>query len=705
MADNMNPLVNTSTPLYTEDDKPVNQAPLYTAEDTRTPKMNGIEDYSILKGVSVLATGDPNIPDKINYDQHVDQAWRKITPENNEIDRITAVNAATNGQVSVVQEALDTIKARNILYGNQSAQNAEIVRAKMRELTQTAIENTALKNPTVLFNNTTEEIKNTTDKITTQVAAQASLEKSLKDGNSIWNIFKGGFYELTPFAAGQGVAIDKVAIKYGVPADAISRTTGRSQTITYLQAVFQSLPEDQKSTWLTGLYKDLQDGMLISNWQAAGVVQEVASGEAKTWDGWSDWLDRAGVVGSLVGLFGAGAKSASLFKNANKIMNVERTLATAGAKSNIVTAEATKILSSAANKQRLQAVGVVAGELTGINTALDLTKLVSMNAVKVLPDSITTSAHDLQKVIREPVQQLIDELQNTIAAKGIRAEEAAVQLAELKSIYSTANNPRIHSVDPFTLSEDGTLITGKVYLKPENATAYLTKEAAETALKTFDSDGKLGMKVVPDTTNTGFLVEQSVKVDLAARKQALEAELLKAVEDADKARKTATKGPTTPVTSKVDRDVPPKSLVSSKPRYKTDEVVFEDDIDKAAYQIGSKTATSKSDKEIKTWLQKATGWNDKDIAVHAAKVREYIKVNGDLARDENGAILVSRQVPEGKSSMWQGGVVVEAQLTDTENMTVIGNIYVQKGIGANLTGTQTGNATDVIEFTTVCKKH
>jgi hypothetical protein len=695
---------NTAPILYTEEDKPVDNTPLYTAEDTYASKLSNIENYSILKGVSVLATGDSNIPDKVNYDQLVDESWRKTVAENNQIDRITAVNAATNGQVSVFQEAMDTLKARNTLYGAQSANNAEIVRAKMRELTETAVENTAIKNPAVLFNNTTEEIRVITDNITTQVAAQASLEKALKDGNSIWNIAKGIGYEFTPFAAEQGAAIDRVAIKYGVPADAISRATGRSKTITYLQAVFQSLPNDQKSAWLTGLHRDLQDGMFISNWQAAGVVQEVASGEEKTWDGWSDWLDRAGVVGTFAGLFGAVAKSTKLFKSADKIMNVERTLASAGAKGNIVTAEATKILSSAANKQRLQAVGVVAGELTGINTAIDLTKLVSMNAIKVLPDAITTSAHDLQKVIREPVQKLIDELQNTIAAKGIRSEEAAVQLADLKAIYSTANNPRVHSVDPFTLSDDGTLITGRVFLKPENATAYLTKEAAETALKTFDPDGKLGMKIVPDTTNTGFLVEQSVKVDLAARKQALEAELLKAAEDANTALKEASKGPTTPVTSKTERDVPPKSLVTSKPRYKTDELVFEDDIDKAAYQIGSKTATSKSDKEIKAWLVKATGWSDQDISVHAEKVRSYIKTNGDLARDENDAILVSRQVPEGKSSVWENGVVVEAQLTDTENMTVVGNIRVQNGVGNTGMILSYNVLNDIMEFTTRMQK-
>ena len=690
--------------LYSQDEKPEDQKPLYTAEDTITQQVEGVEDYSILKGVSALATGDTNIPDKVNYDQLVDESWRKTVAENNEIDRITAINAATNGQVSVFQEAMDTFKARNALYGAASLKNAEVIRAKMRELTETAMETTAIKNPAVLFNNTKEEIRNSVDALTTQVAAQAALEKELKNGASIWNIMKGVGYEITPAAMVQGPAIDKVAVKYGVPADAISLTTGRSQTITYLQSVFQSLPEDQKSAWLTGLHRDLQDGMFISNWQAAGVVQEVATGAEKTWDGWSDWLDRVGVVGSVLGILGATFKSVGLFKSANKIMNVERTMSAAGAKGNLVTVEATKILTSVANKQRLQAVGVVAGELTGINTALDLTKLVSMNATKVLPDSITTAAHDLQKVIREPVQKLIDELQNTVSTKGIRAEEAAAQLAEIKSIYSTANNPRVHSVDPFTLSDDGTLITGKVYLKPENATSYMTKEAADTALKAFDPDGKMGMKVIPDTTNTGFLVEQSVKLDLAKRKQELEAELLKVAEAANNTRKKAPKDPTTPITSKVGRDVPPKSLVTSKPRYKTDELFFEDDIDKAAYQIGSKTATSKSDKEIKAWLQKATGWDNAQIAAHAAKVRDYLKNEKRIPVNENGALVISSKVPEGQASLYQPSNVVEAQLADTENMTVIGNVYVQNGIGTNLTGTQTGNATDVIEFTTRMQK-
>jgi len=671
--------------------------PLYTAEDTVAPVDTNKDNYSIVKGVAALATGNTEIPNEVNFNTFVDEEWRKTVPESNALDRMTAVNAATTGNVSVVEEAMATTRARNAIAGAESSNIADVVRVKMRELVETAVENTAIKNPAVLFNNSTSEISDSTSKLTSQISAQAILEKSMKDGSKLSTIAAGLGYELTPFAAEQGPAIDRVAIKYGVPEDAISRTKGRSETISRLQVVFASLPEDQKGMWIDGLYKDLQSAALVSDWQAALVVQEVAQQSEKTWDGLSDWLDRLGVVGTVASAFGAVFKGTKLLKNANSLMNVERTLAAAGAKHAIVSAEGAKLLSKAAAMERVRAAGVLTGEITGISAVLDLTKLVSMSAAKVLPDSITTAAHDLQVLIRDPVERLIAELQTTVAAKGIRAEEAALQLDELNAIYSKTNNPNIHSVNPFEVSVDGTSITGKVLYKPENATAYLTKETAQNALKTLDPDGKLGMKVVPDTTNTGFLVEESVKRDLLTRRIELEAELLTAAETATKALRVATKGPTKPLVSTVDRDVPPKSLVSSKPRYKTDELVFEDQVDKAAYQVGSKTTTTKSDKEIKDWLVKATGWDDKQIAAHAASVRDHLKNSATLTVDDTGAIVIPSQVPTSSPSVWQNSVVVKAQLEDNTDMVVVGNVRVQNIPQGNLKGAITA---DIVEFTT-----
>ena len=671
--------------------------PLYTAEDAVAPVNTNKDNYSIVKGVAALATGNTEIPNEVNFNTFVDEEWRKTIPENNRLDTETAINAATTGNTSVVEEAFATYRARNAIAGAASSDIADVVRVKMRELVETAVENTAIKNPSVLFNNSTSEISNSTSALTSQISAQATLEKAMKDGAKLSTIASGLFYEITPVAAEQGAAIDQVAIKYGVPEDAISRSQGRSETVSRLQLVFNSLPEDQKGIWLEGLYKDLQNATLITDWQAALVTQEVATNAEKTWDGLSDWLDRLGVVGTVVSGFGAVFKGTKLLKNANNLMNIERTLAAAGAKHAVVAAEGAKILSKAAAMERVRAAGVIAGELTGVSAAIDLTKLVSMSAAKVLPDSITTAAHDLQVLIRDPVERLIAELQTTVAAKGIRAEEATMQLEELNTIYSKANNPNIHSVNPFTLSTDGTSITGKVLYKPENATAYLTKETAENALKTLDPDGKLGMKIVPDTTNTGFLVEESVKRDLQTRRIELEAELLTAAEAATKEIKKASKAPTKPLVSTVDRDVPPKSLVSSKPRYKTDELVFEDQVDKAAYQVGSKTTTTKSDKEIKDWLVKVTGWDDKQIAAHAATVRDHLKNSANLTIDDTGAIVIPSQVPESSPSVWVNSSVVKEQLKDNTDMVVVGNIRVQNIPNGSLKGAITS---DIVEFTT-----
>jgi hypothetical protein len=666
--------------LYEEDGVTQPEDSLYTAEDTVPVPDTNVGNYSVLKGIASFATDEVVVPDSINFNHFVDENWRKTVPEQNTIDRSLAAKAASEGNVNIVQQTLDSVANRNRMYGELSTNNANDIRAKLKELTDQAVETTAVRNPSVLFNNTPDEINESTSRISSRLSAAATLDKAIQDGKSWSSVGLGFLYEFTPMAAEQGAAIDRVAIKYGVPADAISRATGRSQTKSYLQAAFNGQPEEEKGEWLTNLYKDLRDSWLITDWQAALLIQEVATNEEQSWDGLSDWLDRVGVAGAVLSGTAAVLKSAKLFKSANAISNVERTLAASGGKNAIMAAETAKIATQVANKQRLQAVGVVAGELTGITTAIDLGKLVSMNAAKVLPDVITTAADDLQKTIRAPVEKLILELQNVISAKGVRASEAAIELENLQRIYSKANNPNIHSLDNFSLSEDGLVITGKVFYKPDTSTSFLTKEAAEAYIKVSDPRGSIGMKVVPDTTNTGFLVEESVKTDLQLRKAAIEAQILEEV-GKTKVKKTTKKVVTEAEVPPLERAPAPKSLVDSKPRYKTSMLSFEDDVDKAAYQIGSKTATSKSDKEIKTWLQSVTGWDDATIAGHAQSVRDYIKAN-EAVVDEAGNISVISQVPVSKpSTQFQASYnQTFAALQNAPKTITVGNITMSDGV-------------------------
>ena len=661
------------------------EKPLYTAEDMEKPVDTTTGNYPIAKGIAVAATGTQDIPDEIQFNKFVDNVWRTTVEDSNSMDYVTATNAASRGQVSVLEEATRNIKARTALYNEAAYDNALIVHGKLLELSERAAENTALRNPAVLFNNTTEEIGSATSNIGKRLAAQASVERAIEDGKKFSTIAAGLGFEITPFAAEQGPAIDDVAIKYGAPSDRISRATGRSLTKSYLQAKFKSLPEDEKWEWADALHRDLKDSLSISDWQAAILIQEVVTDEQQTWNGLSDWLDRLGVVGTVVSGGAAVFKASKLLKGANELVNVERTIAAAGGKSAIVSAEAAKIVSQAAAKQRLAAAGAIAGEVTGISAAIDLGKLVTMNAAKVLPDAITTAADDLQRVIREPVERLINELQDTVAAKGIRSTEAAAELEELNRIYSRANNPLIHSVDPFQLTADGTTILGKVLYKPENASAYLTKEAADAALATLDPTGKLGMKVVPDTTNTGFLVEEGVVRDLQLRKTALEAQILEAIADASKKTKRGSKAKTATLpTDVVEIPKPPKALRHSKPAWRGGvPLVFESDIDKAAYQVGSKTGGSKSDPEIKKWLQDATGWTDDEIKSHAASVRAYIGKNADMSVDDAGNILVANQVPASKPSVMTSANTAAYRakhLADTTGLTSVGNLHMSTNV-------------------------
>lgn len=669
-------------------DIPEQDDSLYTAEDSEPIVNTTLGNYPIMKGIVTVATGNVDVPDEVNFDQHIDTNWRNTVAQQNNVDRDVALQAASQGNPDLVANTLEQLRMRNEMYGRESSNRVEEVRTKLKELSALAVENASMTDQSVLVNNTPQEIAAVTERSGKVLSAQATLEKAMEDGKKWSNILTGVGFEFLPIAAEQGAAIDRVAIKYGVPPESIKRTDGRSKTVTYLQAAFEGTPEEQKGAWLQGLYTDLQDGFFISDWQAALIVQEVATGADKTWGGWEDWLDRLGVVGTVLSGGFALLKSASLLKGAKYINNTERTIAAAGGKNAVVAAETAKMASAVANKQRIQAAGVVVGELTGVNAALDLAKLVSLSASKVLPESITVASAELQKPIRNAVDTLINDLQSTIAAKGIRSQEAALELENLQKFYSKASNPNIHSVDNFMMAADGTAITGKVFYKPQNASNFLTEDAAKAYIASIDPAGKMGLKAVPDTTNTGFLVEESVKKELQLRKSALEAQVLERIAEASKAPK-AVKTADAPVSVDLNVAAPPKALATSKPRWKTFELKFEDDIDKAAYQVGSKSKPSKSDQEVKEWLQTVTGWDDAQVAKHATAVRNSIKGLENTA-DEANTIRVGLLPQEGKAS-------AATTKTYDEGFKAIKEFKGNVSVG-NVTVTSSVPKTFVVEF-------
>ena len=657
------------------------QNPLYTEADTVPAIDTTVGNYSLLKSIATVATGASDVPDEVSFDSFVDKHWRTTVPESNQLDQDAAINAATNGNVSVVQEALTSLAARNDEYGKISSQNATSVRSKLKELTAHAVENTVSNNPAILINNTPQEISSVTEGVTKRLAAATTIEQATVDGSKWSNIIPGLLYEFTPPAAEQGPAIDRVAIKYGAPADMISRTTGRSETTQWLRTTYDTIPDDKKDEWLTGLYKDLQDDWLITDWQAAITIKEITSDSASEWDGVFDWFDRLGAAATLATGVGAILKAGKGFKTASNLSTLARTIAVNGGKDAIVTAEAVKIASKAANAQRLQALGVVAGEATGMNVAIDLAKLVGLNVSKILPETIMTASNDLQKVIRDPVEKLIAELQNVVATKGIRSEEAAQTLMEIERTYSKASNPNIHSVDAFKLAEDGTSIDTKVLYKPANATSFLTEQSAVNYIKSLDPVLAKNMKVVPDTTNTAFLVEDSVKVDLKTRKTQLEALVIEEIANAAKAEKRREAGAKRKAAG-VATSVP-KGLVAVEHGTPAGKLVFASAVDKAIYTKYSKAATlvdAKTLQDTEKYITDNTGWKASNEKSHFLDLEEHIK---SLTAGSDGNISVTSITPSRDSGFQPQpslGLSRMGYLDNIDGSTTVGNLTMGSSV-------------------------
>lgn len=541
----------------------------YTADDMQPPApVQGVGTYPTLRQGVVASTGA--IPDDgpQSFYRLVDDAYAKLAPMRNSEDALNAREYAARGNTDGVANALKSIAERQALDSKISSDMADETRAKLEEVMKSATSNVAISDVAVRTNNTPEEIVQQTDKGAKAAASQAALEKNIEDGLSFWSTVRGLGYEFLPPAMLGGYDIASIAKSRGVK-EGVGFFDGRNEAINGLRNAYYMVEPEKRLEWITSVYDDMQKSWGISKWMAAIRVREILGDEVLDENGWEDWADRIGVGAAMLTGIGAVVKGTKLVKSGNALIKSERAIAAAGGKGAIELAEAAKV---SARSKYMEAAGTVAAEFSGVQSAIDLSKLVSLTATKVLPDVITTAASEVTKGIKAPVEQLISDLKDTIAKGGIKADEAGDMLRSIEAVYSPAADPTIHSVTPFKLDEMGN-ITGQVFYKPEGFSAFLTKEAAEEWARLKDPSGKL--KVVPDTTNTAFLVKEDHVISLKARKAELEAQLLamgeaekakKAAKTASKAPKKASEGVGSTEVSKPATE-PPKSLASSKPKY------------------------------------------------------------------------------------------------------------------------------------------
>jgi hypothetical protein len=588
--------------------------------------------YPLAQAVVGLATDTPFKDEEVNYATMIDDAFRPVAADRNYSDTLSAEEFAKNGNAAAFEASINSIRARNALAGKSSKDFSDALYSKGREIARQAVENVATSNEQVVANN--KDIVNKVDKVSNTVSTQQVLEKAKIDG---WMIARGMGYYLTPLSAAEGWNLTGVVEKF-VPKGHTSIFQGRSKDRDALQTAFASIPNEQKGQWLEQLRLALKDETFISDLTAASMLIDVATNDSGTWDGVFDVLQKVGDIAAVTVLFGAIGTSARLFGAAAKLKNAELLIAQAGGKASIEAADAAKML------QQRALVGT-AMEASGLQSVVDAGKLVSLGISKILPESITTAATGLQRIIIADTSKLIEDLKTTIAGKGITDAEMAVDLAALERTYSKANDPTIHNVSFAKVDGDSSHLATVVY-KPADASSFRNAEAA-TAWA--ESQGLKGFRVIPDTTNTGYLVSAEHKSALMLKKTELEALIAeKAVEKAARDAKGAKKAPTSPVeaakpTSSMEGSPKPperlveplkpstpvpKSLTTSKPKYSIGPdswgIKWASPIDKAIYQL-TNAKGSKSDAEVAAWLKEATGWDDATIKEQGVKIRTALK--------------------------------------------------------------------------------
>ena len=572
--------------------------------DLNPPPKADMGDFSILKKLSAIATDKPEEVGDVDWATTLHSAYRDVAEVNNRMEYELGQQAATEGAVDRVELAAMSISNRLDYLEQQDSNQIK----ELNEVAQAAIDKIATSSPAVILNNTPEAIAAKNSRAATSASAQAILEKIDKKTDSVLGQAGNLLWQFTPPAAlATDYNVTQFAGKYIANA---SMTDGQSGTLFKLNSYFRTLNQQEQVDFMKNMYDDLRDTWAITDTGAANMVAEMAAGEDPTgFDKAMDMLQLAGIPLTLVVGAGGVLNGMRNLTKAARGGSVEVKLAEVGGKHLLVADTASRL----ASKGALQ----VAGALTGATDLVDTARLVTMASAKVLPSTLTAATEGLSNIVKTKVEQTLADLAETLKAKNVREGEEFTTYEKIRDSYSNGTNPEIHSFHPSTADSPNPV----VFYKPVGESSYLTKEAAEEALKLKDPAGKMGMQVVPDTTNSGYLVRDEVLNARKAERTVLEARFVEEKLKLGRITKAAGKLPTTPTP-------PPSALALAKPRYsyKTSqfELDFDSSLDKALYQAGSK-----SDPSITEWIGIQTGLKGDKLTTfinkEAADIRNFLK--------------------------------------------------------------------------------
>jgi len=624
----------------------------FTEEDKNTQMVSETGDYTYLKTLVSVATNKPEELGNVDFNSTIRAAYPSVAEENNLLDYKIGTDAASSGYFMGVASAAKQIDDR-IKYLEQKQRNHQF---ELNEVTQSAIDKIIASTPKVVLNNSPQKLAQVSDKAKPSAAYNATVEMLTKKASSLSGKAGSILWGFTPSSLKESYDVNEFTKSVLGDSDGVNSLTGpKYEAMEQLKSYYRTLNEEERATFANTMYNHFKDNLATTASGAAQLTLDVMAGEeVTTMDKVFSNIELAAIP--LTAVFGAGQlmKGMRSIVGAAKMSNVEKQLAQIGAKDVIIAGTANRM----AGKGAAQIVGAV----TGVTDMMDAAKLVTLASAKVLPESVTTAVSGLQDLLKTKTDDFVKSLKETIAAKNIRSTEAAEQLATFESKYSSAMNREIHSFHPNTADDTGATL----YLKPVNETSYLTKETAEAAIALKDPTGKLGLKAIPDTTNTGYLVNDQVFNARQLERTSLEAEYVK---------ETLKQQRTTARAAKVVTPTPePAALLSSKPKYnyKTNsfELMWDSNLDKAIFQLGSKTARSKSDTEVFNWAKEQLGIeNDAKafsvISAKANEIRSYLRAT--TSKLSGGVLKIPRQVDGVAEKVGKTGVASTKKLDQLRN--------------------------------------
>jgi hypothetical protein len=466
----------------------------------------------VLQAVTTLATGVES-KGPVDYIKHLDEVYRQIAPKIQEQEKQFAMEGAKLGDVNYVGSIVQDMYKRQ---GEMNAEKANHIQ-RFRDVASVAFDNVVFNNTGIIYNNTPEQIAKSAERTINTVTVASTMERLQKESTLAG--MAGSFaLAFTPLGITTNVALGSAAEKYIGEA---SSKVNYGKTIDELRYFYTTLgSESEKVSFIQTFQKELENTWSLTKYDSVNILNEIVTEPEGISTVGNIFYSSAPLLGAIP-IVGQVSKSAKLLSAASKLSKTakaENIVAGVGGKDSIVEA--------AASAMRQKAVLGLASEVTGVQSAIDITNLATKgtSAVlgKMLPDAITTASGKVQEAILESVEKANQKLRSTIGLQNVRESEIEDLIKSQMVKYDKNIDKTLHMVHIGRTENDPLGVLTTVLRGTQDGTVFLTKEAVDEYIKVADPSGKLGLKAVKDTANnTHALTVESKRALILERDAAM----------------------------------------------------------------------------------------------------------------------------------------------------------------------------------------